>query len=666
MFKKINGLQFLRYSITWTENDKLPIFYMFRPASVVFKATMSTTYANLIEKHISHLNQTVSPSSLEQVRRNHMTALRKFMQQRQLHETSPVGDELREGFDAAVRGHVECLDLADRSKRDRKTLLNAWRETFNSFPVSSRYSSRERQRASDFSVNQTPFERVLRDSLKKAGLTPKGAARLGGLSTSALGRWSRGAVPNSRSKNTILQLERVLNVEPGILYAAFEETIGASEDAQNKDAFRARLKKNIGDVYRLKPDEVGAEFSAEWHALLRFKTAPVSKLKRSSAGKWTTQLAVHSLTLPSQFVSVGQAVCPSAEIAFSRVASFVGYLRLPKEDGGFGLDFRDSQSLAWLAVPDAIEGYFEFMVERADGLKHGGLYGFCTFASSMLHPVHGFLTQQPEYMEKIIQKYRMGTWIEMCADAREVATALKNDCHDKSRDPSTPIEPLLALDEPLKPIFEAMAKLRKIGDGALAGTLDEARARRDELLLGLLVFNPLRAGNIVTLSYKRDGSGDVSRDMQGNWSIKLNAGRMKNRKRVTGQVYVVTLPKWLSQLFEAYVASHRLVLLGGKSSDYFFVSGFGKKFNTMSRRLQRLTRWLIPGCSGFGMHAMRHLVATNWLMKNPNDFLTVAELLNDKLETVMANYAHLKKDTAFGRYNEQLESLLGSIQGFSR
>ena len=56
---------------------------------------------------------------------------------------------------------------------------------------------------------------------------------------------------------------------------------------------------------------------------------------------------------------------------------------------------------------------------------------------------------------------------------------------------------------------------------------------------------------------------------------------------------------------------------------------------------------------------MRHLVATNWIVKNPNDFLTVSELLNDSPEVVMNNYAHLKKDTAFGRYNAQLQELMG-------
>ena len=74
----------------------------------------------------------------------------------------------------------------------------------------------------------------------------------------------------------------------------------------------------------------------------------------------------------------------------------------------------------------------------------------------------------------------------------------------------------------------------------------------------------------------------------------------------------------------------------------------------MGAHIRKLTQRFIAASPGFGAHAFRHLVATYWLEQNPNDFLTVAELLNDKLETVLANYAHLKKDTSFLRYEEQL------------
>lgn len=52
---------------------------------------------------------------------------------------------------------------------------------------------------------------------------------------------------------------------------------------------------------------------------------------------------------------------------------------------------------------------------------------------------------------------------------------------------------------------------------------------------------------------------------------------------------------------------------------------------------------------------MRHIVATDWLTHHPDDYLTVAELLNDSLTVVIQEYAHLKKDAAFSRYESHVD-----------
>ena len=78
----------------------------------------------------------------------------------------------------------------------------------------------------------------------------------------------------------------------------------------------------------------------------------------------------------------------------------------------------------------------------------------------------------------------------------------------------------------------------------------------------------------------------------------------------------------------------------------------------MSSHIQKLTKRHVVGSPGFGPHALRHLVATDWLRKNPDDFLTVAELLGDRLQTVLDNYAHLKRDGSFSRYEARIEELL--------
>ncbi len=655
---KINDVGLFRYCITTKVNDNLGQYFVPLMQLGRFTMTMATTYENLIKLHTSNLEKNASLASLVQVKRNHMTAIRGFMQHYQKHETTPVGDELGSGFDQALSSYIDSLNLAERSKRDRRSLLYAWRDTFSSIGVETFKTKRERRSSSVTPAQQTSFERTLRDALRAKNLTPKRAAIIAGVSTSALGRWSRGALPNIRSAETLGRLDSTLGLRSGTLANALDETMGPGLEAKRKDAYRSRLSLLTQEHYAVKESDAQESLKIEWTNFLRFKTSSVaSKFRRGKNGKWTALAQSQSLIKPSFSTSVGLLVCPAAFIAWRRVASFLGYLRLPSSAGGFGLSNTQAQTLAWFAVPEALEGYFNFMTQRSDGLKHGGQAGFCTFAISLLNSTYGYLIQCPELYEKLPEEYRTESWVRMCEAARNTASELKTDCHDKSRDPSTPIAPLLALEKPLAPIFDAMRKLRIHGDAAPRKSKAEAIARRDELLFGLLVFNPLRASNIITMTYREDDAGEIFKDAAGIWTIRLNAGRLKNRKRQAGKPYIVKLPQWLCRLVSDYVSTHRKTLLGIENSDYLFLTSSGARFDSLGAHFNRLTHTLIPNCGGFGPHAMRHLVATNWLINNPNDFLTVSELLNDTLDVVMKNYAHLKKDTAFGRYANYLKSV---------
>lgn len=59
---------------------------------------------------------------------------------------------------------------------------------------------------------------------------------------------------------------------------------------------------------------------------------------------------------------------------------------------------------------------------------------------------------------------------------------------------------------------------------------------------------------------------------------------------------------------------------------------------------------------GMRLHALRHIVATVFLMRNPGQYALVAELLHDKLETVLKHYAYGKLERTFQAYEEHLGS----------
>ena len=159
----------------------------------------------------------------------------------------------------------------------------------------------------------------------------------------------------------------------------------------------------------------------------------------------------------------------------------------------------------------------------------------------------------------------------------------------------------------------------------------------------------------MTLGISSGSAGDIHRTPDGNWRIRIPGRQFKNRTRVGSGTYSVAIPSRLSLLLDDYVENVRPHLFGSAPDNgRFFLTHGGNRMENISHRIAQLTKRLIPGCGGIGPHALRHIVATDWLTHHPDDYLTVAELLNDSLAVVIQEYAHLKKDSAFSRYESHV------------
>ena len=657
---EINNLRSLRYSITDLRNGST--LFSIQGSQARFTESMAATYSQLIKNHTARLLQEGKPDSIQQVIRNHMTALRALLRSLNKSETSPIGPEFTTDFAQCIKEHLATAGLSDRSKADRRSLLTAWRTSFEQMKEApeSLVRGRERRSADTVPFKQTPFERGLKAALKAAKLAPKAAATLAGVSTSALGRWSRGALPNERSTPCLEKLDCVLGLSLGTLADLLRET-NALRVPTHGNAFRERIKSTPNLNYSLKVKDVPDELLSEWRALFDHKTAVFPKgLRRQAGGRWSLADVRLASCVSSPVNSKGNQVAASADIMWGRVSTFLGFLRLPAVLGGYGLPPADVNTLAWLAVPEAVEAYLEFLTERSDGLKHGGHKVFCSQVAGLNNPTHGYLVQCPELAGRLPANIASGRpWAALCDETFEIVKVWKVDSDDTSRAPEAPLQFFLAQEFPLEPVFDAMRQLRENAAKAAGGSVAEALARRDELLLGLLVSNPLRAKNIKTLTYKSDNSGNIYQSHVGDWRIRIPGRQFKNRKRVGKMVYDVPVARWLCKLLNDYVRCFRVTLVAGANggdTGFFFVSSRGgKRFDSMNKHIYALTKALIPQCGGISPHAFRHLVATDWLTTHPNDFLTIAELLNDTLAVVLKDYAHLKKDVAFSRYEAHVE-----------
>lgn len=172
----------------------------------------------------------------------------------------------------------------------------------------------------------------------------------------------------------------------------------------------------------------------------------------------------------------------------------------------------------------------------------------------------------------------------------------------------------------------------------------------------MILANPLRLRNWLHMTWLPDDTGMLYRHGSG-WRIRLSSHLLKNGASAKRRSYDVQVAGWLVPRLEAYLEKYRECLHGG--SKYLFPSAkTGGRWDGLGARIRKLTKKYIPGCPGIGPHGFRHLVATYWLSRNANDYLIVAELLNDNIVTVMKCYAHLRRDTSFSKYEDAISALL--------
>jgi len=650
---KINGLQIFRYSITGLTNGAARADFGSPPAQ------MAATYQQLITFHQARIQRETQASDPTQILRNHLTALRSYIASIGKTESSPVGDEMSTHFNEALRAHLSTAGISTRSAADRRSMLNGWKTSFGLMHVvpDAPARGRERRRADAIS-EQNPFERGLKDALAAARLAPKRAAALGGTSTSAIGRWTRGALPNARSTPSLLKLEEVLNLEPGHLSRLLLQAQQRLDPA-SKNEFRARLNANKASGFRaLRESDVSETLLEQWRTFVFYKIAlRTEKLLRHPRGRWTASGGGGCHRPRPGIDHFRGDFYASANVTWNHLCSYYGFLLLPKECGGYGLAKPQVQTLAWLTVPEAIDAYLEFRTARSNGRRHAGHAVFASFVASLTQDVSGYLTQNSHLLHDLPESHRLNRdWQELCRAGLRAAKEWKRASQEVSRVVTEPIQLLLDHDAPLVPVFTAMQKLRRRSELAPAGSVDEATARRDELILGFLISNPLRSKNFVELTFFPDNTGTLYESSPGKWRIR--PAKMKNRANSQANRYDVAVADWLNGLISDYVKYFRPKFEAASHSDKVFLTRRSDKMTSLGQRVQEITRGLIPGTGGFGPHAFRHLVATDWLQRNPNDFLTVALLLNDTLEVVMHTYAHLKRDQALARHSQQLATFL--------
>lgn len=651
---EINLLWNLRYRIPTSDNvvEATPYSSAFA-SSIDLELNMSFSYTQLIAALAEKFSIDNNPtSSGVQQYRNHLSTLHSFLAFCGKTSDSSVGIELNAQFDTKLRNYLDVIDVAPRTRRDRAAHLRTIR--------------RLHQAASTGGAGVKPKQPKLSAELcrlvAQAGVAPKTLAKQAGIDTTTLSRWIKGATPREGTLPSLRRLESRLGVPRDTLVQLIERPTDTKTIPSYVPAYRQRAVARVDHKLALKEGDLGELFLQEWSSFFDYKTTAFPLLERQSKGSWRLLPSSVSPAL-SRLATRGVMVCPTAGIVLLRIRTFLGVIRnLAQDQGGLTLPEAPPITMAWCAHPMALSCYLQWFEMQSGGVRHNGHKSFARTVCSLLRPKTGFLWQQPDtFRHKLPESVRPKTdedWQDMCEKSHKLLRDYMRSANELSRDPEEPIADLLSLSDPLAPIKQAIRRIEADAAEATPGGVTEARHKRNALLLALLLSNPLRLRTMMSLTWLPNGQGTLKGSPEQGWRLQLQAHHFKNGKTLKGGTYEVKVASWVKPLLDDYILEFRERLLWGNTSPYLFIAHKdGRLWTGLNKAVLKLTRRYLPGSPGFSPHAMRHLVATSWLRAHPDDFLTVAELLNDNLNTVLANYAHLRRDDSFGRYESYLEGL---------
>jgi integrase len=409
-----------------------------------------------------------------------------------------------------------------------------------------------------------------------------------------------------------------------------------------------------------------------------------------------------------------------AAIKWKMVSSFFGFLLMSEDRGGVGLA-EDRLSLVLLSDASLVVQYINFRKARS-GCFTGETYAFLRFCVTLLRKKTGYLRQLPKMVqhgldpcpmtdwkryygrgkdegekksEKSVDDFEktgekwdktqgnldktkenldktQQEWENFCERNREkilkVARQLKKGSQiKKGRDPAEPIAVVLNNQHPIDVLCEMIRTMER-EQCQIISERRRALHVRDIVLIKMLTINPLRRHHYSIMTYKENEGGNLIRGSNGSWALHFEAEDFKNQNGAAHGPYDVILSKSIWKQIQEYLSNYRRVLFNADRCDYVFLSLNDSKHDGMwpadaiTRRVKVLTQRYIPHCPGFGPHAFRHIVATDYLKNNPNGYQVVANILHDKLETVLREYAHLKTADGFSHWTSYLDSRIEKVE----
>lgn len=617
------------------------------------------TYQTLLD---NQQRQVIGEGLNEQTASNRATALRGFLKANGIHIDDVVGDEMRAGHSAALERFLLGLQELGQSGRTVSNTKSAFRHWKDAVIAHDTIQAAHEGKA-------TPFQSTLTTLLgNRAAAT---VAKRVGIPRDMMYGWIKGKTPRGHNVNHLLRLEAFFGLERhSLVQLSGMRLIGQRQERVGKAPAPIVYRTILGDLTRQIYGEKPAPESLlrrQWTEFMRYKTAaalPVG-LQRTRRGRW--RFSPCPLTAPTDanwwaFLE-GREVA-SARYGWGNTAMYLGWLKMSPEAGGAGLNPSETQSMAWLAVPDYIEAYLDWRKTRS-GRRNQGAIQALAFLTALVRPRFGFLRQHPEWQATLPKRYRKEKWEAMCDRQFDLLEQLASSYYNEievSRDSFEPLRHLIDQKNPMDSVADMIQRMRAARPVGAAPS-KEAIWARDLVLIKILASNPLRRRNLAHLTWRADNTGELYQKSDKSWWIRIPKHKFKNWYGAAQDVPYdspVHASAWID--IEKYLFTLRPILMVAPT-DLVFLTRKSKKpgakhtpWVDMGATVKTLTANYLPSCHGFGAHAFRHLAATSILKADGGDFKTAALVLNDRVGTVEKHYAFLRSGEGSTRMAELLDS----------
>lgn len=608
----------------------------------------------------------------EQQALNRASALRQFLEHQGLSAASSVGQELGEGFDDALIAFVKAKTeqgLKPRSIANTRSALRQWAKCWRQL-----VASRDKPKFEGLAEAIKHYGEKLQ-AATGSPFMPGRVSRLAGLGSGYIHALLNQSVRTFKANKleNIAKVEELLDAPPTSLtrFVAVERE-GLAKTFANKrrtTRFGKLVSELLGDQYRLK--ELPPQLLQEVRDFIRFKTAvrPPSKLTRNQ--NWRTK-PVGECAATQRVVEIvsldGKTFTAAGARFLNIVEQFFGVMVQTGQDPA-------KFSLVWMCDRDLIDTVIEFAAKRV-GAVTASTVDLIETVRTLLYEKGGWLYQQPQFASKMYSPAAVTpeSWRAWCTETRTyfqedvIAGLEKDNLIKKGRDTEEPISDILQRDHPITALLEIVEDmnryLKKYESQPLTmNGIAKAVLQRDILIFKIMTSQPHRVRMMKIMKYTKDNTGNLYERANGVWAIRFAPEDFKNEKGAAkDRAYDVALPTALSHEISSYLDTVRPNFK--PDGDYVFVpekrrgkpaagriTQGGKWLNVMIRYRSRC---FLKGCIGFGPHAIRHIVATDYIKNNPGSFLVAAHILHDKLETVLKAYAHMKAADGHRVYQEYL------------